>query len=162
MIDLILDIGCGENKKGDVGIDFRKIKGVDIVAHAEFLPIRTESIDHVFSSHVIEHFSHQKSISILKEWIRTVKRRGIVEIECPDLQARAFLFFINPSIENIKNIYGGQDYEGNYHKTGFSYGLLKNMLKHCGVIEIRRIITGYKGIPFLPDGLHIIGYKDAI
>jgi hypothetical protein len=99
---------------------------------------------------------------ILKEWVRTVKKGGIVEIECPDLRARAFLFFINPNFKNIEDIYGGQDYEGNYHKAGFSYGLLKKILKSCGIINIRRIIKGYKGIPFLPDGLHIIGRKEVI
>ena len=119
---MILDIGCEENKKGDVGIDFRKLKSVDIVADAEFLPIRTESIDHLFSSHVIEHFSHKRSRFILKEWIRTVKEEGIVEIECPDLRARALLFFINPNFKNIKNIYGEQDYAGNYHKVVFLMG----------------------------------------
>jgi hypothetical protein len=29
---LVLDIGCGEDKKGDIGIDIRKTNVVDVIA----------------------------------------------------------------------------------------------------------------------------------
>ena len=122
---LILDIGCGENRKGDVGLDLRKTKSVNIIADARRLPFKAESFDHVYSSATIEHFSHRKVRSVLVEWTRVLKKEGTIEIECPDLRARAFLFFLTPSWKNIENVYGGQDYEGNYHKCGFSYELLK-------------------------------------
>ncbi|MBS7635567.1 hypothetical protein KEJ34_08850, partial [Candidatus Bathyarchaeota archaeon] len=97
--------------------------------------------------------------SILVEWVRVLKKGEELEIRCPDLRARAFLFFLNPTWQNVKNIYGGQDYEGNYHKCGFSYGLLKDLLKSCGIRDVKRIFKGYKGIPFIPDCLHVKGVK---
>jgi predicted SAM-dependent methyltransferase len=119
---LVLDIGCGENKKGDIGIDIRETKVVDIVADARFLPFRDYSFDSVYSSHTIEHFSHREVKNVLAEWVRVLKKGGVMEIRCPDLRARAFLFFLKPSWQNVRYIYGAQDYEGNYHKCGFSYG----------------------------------------
>ncbi|MEM5854509.1 MAG: hypothetical protein QXG39_06020 [Candidatus Aenigmatarchaeota archaeon] len=46
-------------------------------------------------------------------------------------------------------------------KCGFSYGLLRDLLKSCGIRDIKRIIKGYKGIPFIPDCLHIRGIKSG-
>lgn len=158
---IMLDIGCGEGKKkGAIGCDLRKTDLVDIVADARFLPFNDECFDHVYSSHTIEHFSHREVKSILKEWIRVLKRGGTIEIRCPWLRVRAFLFFLFPTWENVINIYGGQEYEGNYHKCGFSFKLLKELLEECGVIKVKRVIErGYKGIPLLSD-LHVNGIKN--
>ena len=158
-ISVKLDIGCGEGKKGDIGVDIRKTESVDIVADAHMLPFKTEAFDQVYSSAVIEHFGHREVRKVLLEWIRVLKKQGVFEIECPDLRARSFLFFLNPSWKNIENVYGGQDYEGNYHKCGFSFELLKDLLASCGIKKIKRIIKGYKGIPFIPDCLHVKGIK---
>lgn len=157
---LILDIGCGESKKEfSLGLDFRKTKSTDIIADARYLPFKNQSFDHVYSSHLIEHFPHATAKAILSEWTRVLKKNGKIEIRCPDLRARALLFFLFPNWKNIKNIYGGQDYEGNYHKSGFSYRLLKGVLRDLRIQNIKRIYGGYKGIPFIPDSLHIIGTK---
>jgi predicted SAM-dependent methyltransferase len=156
---LILDIGCGLCKKGHIGIDVRKTRDVDVVADVRQLPFRADVFDHIYSSAVIEHFSHREIRQLICEWTRVLRRGGLFEIECPDLRARAFLFFLNPSWKNIEDIYGGQDYIYNYHKCGFSFELLKSLLESCGIIRIKRVIKGYKGIPFLPDCLHVKGIK---
>lgn len=156
---MMLNIGCGEDPKGDIRLDIRKTRSVNIIADARMLPFRDESFDYVYSSHLIEHFSHRYVRNVLLEWVRALKKGGIIEISCPDFRARAFLFFLNPTWQNVKNIYGGQNYEGNYHKCGFSYGLLKSLLESCGIRNVKRIIKGYKGIPFIPDCLHVRGIK---
>ena len=158
---LICEIGCGDRKEIDesIGIDIRKIKGVDIIADARKLPFKDNCFDHVYSSHVIEHFSHHEVKEVLREWIRVLREGGTFELRCPDLQARALLFFLKPSWENVRNVYGSQDYPENYHKCGFSYRLLKELLKRLGLVSIKRVIDGYKGIPFIPSDLHIKGVK---
>ena len=117
---MMLELGCGEaQKKGDIAIDFRKTSSVDVVADARMLPFKDESFDHLYSSHLIEHFSHREVRNVLVEWIRVIKKNGILEIRCPDLRARAFIFVLNPNWKNVFNIYGEQDYIGNYHYCGF-------------------------------------------
>jgi predicted SAM-dependent methyltransferase len=86
----MLDIGCGEGpKKGDIGVDFRKTSSVDIVADARMLPFKDESFDHVYSSHLIEHFSHREVRNVLFEWVRVLKggapSRFVVLISVPEL-----------------------------------------------------------------------------
>ena len=159
----ILEIGCGNTKvfSYSIGLDIRKTEVVDIVADARNLPFGDNTFDHIYSSHVIEHFSHREIEDVLCEWVRVLSPGGIIELRCPDLQARALIFFLRPSWGNVKSIYGGQDYPENYHNCGFSYGLIKGCLERCGVIRVRRILKkkGYHGIPFLPDCLHIKGIK---
>jgi predicted SAM-dependent methyltransferase len=157
---LMLDIGCGEsNKEGAIKIDIRKTDLVDIVADARVLPFKEESFDLVYSSHLIEHFRHYEVKNVLKEWIRVLKRGGTVEIRCPWLRVRALLFFLFPTWENVINIYGEQNYKENFHKCGFSFKLLKELLEDCRITKIKWVRTGYKGIPFIPDCLHVRGIK---
>ena len=160
---LILEIGCGEEKSYNesIGLDIRRTVRVDIISDARRLPFKDCCFDLVFSSHILEHFSHKESMKVLAEWIRVIKIGGEIELRCPDLRIRALIFALKPSWKDIKNIYGEQDYPYNYHKSGYSYRLLKRALKQLGIIKIKRIIKGYKGLPFLPDCLHIKGVKSA-
>ena len=155
-----IDVGCGNNKKaGFLGVGIRRTKVVDVLADARNLPFRDESFDYVYSDHVLEHFSHTEVRNVVLEWVRVLKRGRIIEIRCPDLRARAFLLFLNPTWQNVKNIYGEQDFTGNYHICGFPFGLLKNLLEFCGIRNVKRVIKGYKGVPFIPDCLHVRGIK---
>jgi SAM-dependent methyltransferase len=58
-----VDLGCGENKQADcIGIDFRKVKGVDIVQDLTVYPwknVPTEFADIAMSSHLLEHINPQ-------------------------------------------------------------------------------------------------------
>lgn len=158
---LILEIGCGNKKvfPESIGLDARPLKGVDVIADAHNLPFEDEYFDHVYSSHVIEHFSHKNVKEVLNEWVRVLKKGGLFEVKCPDLRARSLIFAIKPTWGTIRNIYGSQDYPENFHKCGFSSNLLKELLTHAGIGKIKRVYGGYKGIPFLPSDLHLIGVK---
>ena len=55
-----LDIGCGGNKQpGFVGLDVRKLPGVDIVQDIEKFPwpLPNESVSFAMASHVLEHIT---------------------------------------------------------------------------------------------------------
>lgn len=158
---VVLEIGCGEKKmiNGSIGLDIRQTVVTEVISDARHLPFRDNCFDHIFSSHVIEHFSHREVKQVLKEWMRVLKPDGIFELRCPDLQARCLLFFLHPNQRDIRNIYGDQDYSENYHMCGFSYGLLRRLLKEIGITQIKRVINGYHGIPFLPDCIHVRGSK---
>lgn len=158
---LILEIGCGPKKEfeNSIGLDIRPLEGIDVVGDAREIPFGDEYFDHVYSSHVIEHFSHQEVRNVLKEWIRVLKEGGTFEIRCPDFRMRSLIFAVRPSWKNIKNVYGGQDYTANYHHCGFSQGLLKEILNELGIVKIKRSYDGYKGIPFIPCDLHLKGVK---
>ncbi len=80
---MILDIGCGWRKRGDVGIDYVKFpygkKGcLDVQADAETLPFRDAAFDRVIAWNVIEHSLN--AYNYLKECTRVLKDTGELEI----------------------------------------------------------------------------------
>ena len=90
----VLDLGCGTKKC------YPHFIGVDNGHHAQFgLRIKpdvfikscekldlfaSQSMDAVFSSHLLEHFEHEKIPGILKEWLRVVKPGGFLILYVPD------------------------------------------------------------------------------
>jgi len=123
---MMLDIGCGERKKkGCIGLDLRKTSSVNVVADARMLPFRDEAFDYIYSSHLLEHFSHREVKNVLVEWVRVLKTGETIEIRCPDLRARAFLFFLNPSWQNVRNIYGHRIHQKILTNVDFLSGFLK-------------------------------------
>ena len=80
---MILDIGCGWRKRGDIGIDYVRNpygrKGcLDVQADVEHLPFRTAAFDKVVSWNVIEHSLNV--FASLKEWVRVLRKDGELEI----------------------------------------------------------------------------------
>lgn len=55
--------------------------GIDIVAHGDELPIKSNAMDFVINSHVVEHFFDP--IKAMKEWYRIVKTGGYIFVICP-------------------------------------------------------------------------------
>lgn len=52
-----IDLGCGKRKHaGAIGFDIARIPQVDVLADVTRpLPIRTDSVDEVYASHIVEH-----------------------------------------------------------------------------------------------------------
>lgn len=76
---ILLDIGCGKNKKADgrkwTGIDILKFEGVDIVMDAgkNKWPFKDESVDEVHASHFVEHLEPEERIHFVNELFRVLK-----------------------------------------------------------------------------------------
>jgi len=72
----------------------------------------------------------------------------------------SFVFF-NPSWQNIINICEGKIMLAITINAAFSYGLLKDLLKSCGITKVKGVIKirGCKNLPFIPEDLHVKGIK---
>lgn len=83
---LNLDVGCGENcQPGFVGMDIRKVKGVEIIHNAESFPwpIEDDSCSVVLMSHFIEHVKPWLQIDIMNEAWRVLEPDGLLLISTP-------------------------------------------------------------------------------
>lgn len=81
-----LDIGCGPNKHpGAVGMDRRKLDGVDVVHDIEEFPwpFPDETFDKVLASHVIEHLKPWLMIDLMNEIWRVTKVGGQLLVAMP-------------------------------------------------------------------------------
>jgi len=83
-----LDIGCGSSKQvGFVGMDIRKLDGVDIVQDIEEFPwpLPDESVSFAIASHVLEHINPAKGtfLKFMDEMWRIMKKDGQFMIAVP-------------------------------------------------------------------------------
>jgi SAM-dependent methyltransferase len=82
--DLCLDVGCGRNKHGNIGIDYSRDSDADIIADAERLPFKNEVFTKVVSVTVLEHSPNP--LNFLKEQYRVLKKGGQVEVTTDNAQ----------------------------------------------------------------------------
>ena len=85
---MIVDIGCGAKKlNGAFGLDRRKRPGVDIICDFEnAVPLRTNSVDVVYMSHIMEHI--RDLIPFLEEVYRVCRPEAEVRVIVPYYTSR--------------------------------------------------------------------------
>lgn len=88
---LTLDVGCGNNKQGDVGCDIRSLKGVDVICDITHLPFKNNCFTKVHSSVVIEHTACP--VEFLCEQIRVLVEGG--RLVCEADNARYLRYHIS-------------------------------------------------------------------
>tara|TARA_Y100000031_G_C8180123_1_gene366037 strand:+ start:779 stop:1201 length:423 start_codon:yes stop_codon:yes gene_type:complete len=70
-----IDIGCGHHKKeGFTGLDIDKNSQADIIGSALDLPFKNESVDQIYCSHLLEHFTPEQAKTFFSEIYRVLKK----------------------------------------------------------------------------------------
>jgi ubiquinone/menaquinone biosynthesis C-methylase UbiE len=59
-----------------VGVDIDPDSGADIIASALALPFEDESVDEIYSAHLVEHFNPDEAQKFFDEIYRVLKRKG--------------------------------------------------------------------------------------
>ncbi len=146
-----LHIGCGfRNLPGYKHFDIRKLdEHIDYVGSAQDLSQFPDgSIEEIYACHLLEHFGRNQVNEVLKEWYRVIcPRGGQIRIAVPDFGA---------VVEEYRNthdlfpllglLYGGQDYDFNFHYVTFDFDSLRKRLEDVGFVDVRR----YDWKEFLP------------
>lgn len=147
-----LHIGCGEkNLPGYKHFDIRKLDDhIDYVGNADDLSqFEDNSIDEIYACHLLEHFGRNEVDMVLKEWHRVIKPDGILRIAVPDFEAITDEYKQNHDLAKLLGLlYGGQNYEYNFHYCTFDFKNLKSRLEKVGFEDVQR----YDWREFLPDG----------
>jgi len=120
-----VNLGCGDVRYENT-INCDMCKGdIDIQADARYLPFKDESIEFIEAHHLLEHFGHRETMAILEEWKRVLKKRGTLVISVPNMEDIPSLMSnsLIPRVRlweaTLQFIYGNQNREGEYHKSGF-------------------------------------------
>ena len=141
--DLRLNIGAGHIAvEGYVNVDIRELPGIDLVASVEMLPFEPASITEIFSSHVLEHFVElELRRKLLPYWYTLLKGGGTFRAIVPDLAAMTEAYSKGETdFETLRSVlYGGQEYEADFHFTGFTPDSLGALLVECGFQDVRVI-----------------------
>lgn len=156
-----LHLGCGEGRiEGWCNVDIDCLPTVDVVDDIkELKKFDNNYAEMIYACHVLEHLSHQQVIPTLKRWFDVLKPGGELRISVPDIDRIVKIYIKNwdhfqtPGHSPwIGLIYGGQEDQYDFHKTGFNFCWLSKMLQE----------VGFEKIEEYPHEPHFIsGYKDA-
>lgn len=130
-----INLGCGDYKrKGYINID--KYTSADMNMDMLNLTFENNTVDEIYTSQTLEHFSKYEVPKILSECYRVLKVNGILELEVPNLE-----YCVKKWLEadesdkwgfRLDTIFGLQTHEGEFHKTGFTKERLEYLLNEAG------------------------------
>jgi hypothetical protein len=136
---LRLNIGAGHIPlDGYVNVDMRELPGIDVVATVDALPLEPGTVDEIYSSHTLEHFPHEVlRRQLLPYWSSLLRPGGTIRTVAPDLEAMSadFVRGDTPFDDYREVLYGGQEYEGDTHYTGFTPASFVQLLLEAGFVE---------------------------
>ena len=137
-----LDLGAGYSRKpGYLRVDLDPDCKPDYLLPADNLTkVRSESVDEVYSAHLLEHFAQDKTFIVLREWYRVLKPGGKLLLKVPDCGAAA-LAFVEKKIsgDDYQRIILGRDPAANpfmQHKNMFWAGKLERFLFVTGYVKV--------------------------
>ncbi len=136
--------GRGTHIEGFKTVDLEP--GSDIETDVSDLSeISAQSVSEIYASHILEHFSHLKTVNVLKEWHRVLKPKAKAYISVPDFDAMIKLYLVEGMNDFVRNmLYGDQIYDRAYHYTAFTFPTLAYCCSRAGFSDVRRII----GMPY--------------
>jgi predicted SAM-dependent methyltransferase len=139
LLEKRLNLGSGPRKmRGYTNIDIEKKYNPDIVADVR--KINVKKADEVRAHHLLEHFDMEESIKVLRQWKKWLKKDGKLVIETPDFERTCKYFDKSPHWVE-KGIYGSQEAEWAFHRSGWYEAKFKKVLTDLGF----RIDTIHKG-----------------
>lgn len=144
-----LHVGCGSiHIPGYINIDIRYLPNVDVVDNAKFLrKFENKGVEEIYACHVLEHFSRWDVKIIIERWYKLLSSNGILFVSVPDFGAIVSYYQRTKDIEKLIGfLYGGQDYEENFHYYCWDFDSLKKDLKEIGFTNICRY--DWKDSPF--------------
>lgn len=123
--------------------------------------VADDSVDEIYASHVLEHFSHQESQAALCEWVRVLKPGGRIRIAVPDFAKVAEKYLAGEPLPIAGYVMGGQTDVDDYHRTIFDEEHLRRMMQQAGLIDIAPWRSEIDDCAALPISLNLQGIKGA-
>jgi predicted SAM-dependent methyltransferase len=100
---MMINLGCGTHfHKEWINIDFKSSHPLVISCDlTKGIPLDSNSVDVVYHSHLLEHFSKSYAPLFLKECFRVLKPGGIIRVVVPDLETivRLYLNLLEKSLQ---------------------------------------------------------------
>jgi len=168
-----IEIGAGKKpREGYATCDIRDLETVDYVCAADKLPFENNTIEEVYSRHVVEHFTLKEILKVFKEWNRVLKRDGVIYIICPNLtwhlkqvlEGTHESFYEKSSGKNARywgfgSLFGWQQDEFDVHKFGYYFNLLKDILEDLGFDQVEDLTDSGNGLENEPWHLEVRAKK---
>lgn len=136
-----LHLGCGKRWiSGFTNIDVKRFSHVDIVGSADCLPFNDNSVDMIYTCHLLEHFKRERVEDVLREWHRVLRQKGLLRISVPDFEklVEVYLKYRDMKLLIKGLLHGDQKNPEAVHYISFDYSYLSELLAKTGFRNIRR------------------------
>jgi SAM-dependent methyltransferase len=136
-----LNLGCGSKKMfGFTNVDIRSEVNPDVIDDCfELENFEMNSVDLIFTSHMLEHADRKEAMAALKRWYDILKHGGEIYIAVPDLEKVFSHYMFYKDLRYIQGfLYGGQKCDEDFHYTGYDEKTLKEDLTCAGFHSIER------------------------
>lgn len=128
-----------------INVDIRDTVGADVICNLAMpLPFEDRYFDGIFASHVLEHFSYKSTIDILREWRRTLKFDGTIEIHVPSFEYIIDQYHKTKRIP-LPELYGGQGHIYDVHLCCFDSDSMREILYEAGFTGVKMSFEDYWG-----------------
>lgn len=140
-----------KNWCGDPETYVRQLKSHDFIHHdlAYGLPFSDESVDFVYSSHVLEHFYPFAAKEVLSDIFRILKVGGRLRVCVPDLQHAVGLYTQGHKEEALSYFFEQRQGEFNRHRYMYDFDLLAALLAKVGFGSIEKCAFQQGAVPDL-------------
>jgi SAM-dependent methyltransferase len=150
----MIHVGCGTiDYPGFINVDIIPLSHIHYIANAESLKMfKKESVDLIYMSHCLEHISHLNIDMVLSEYYKLLKVGGVLRLSVPDFSQIVKIYSETEDLDSLLTVlFGGQDYDFNYHFSIFDEKFLRTKLLQAGFSLVN--LWEYGGGPYkdLPD-----------
>jgi predicted SAM-dependent methyltransferase len=136
---LKLDIGSGGPAasylgEGWTGVDEFHPDAEVMTSMLWLYPFDDATVDEIYTSHALEHVGKRDVPLALMAFHRVLKPGGALRILVPDLEwcVKHWLQHKEDRGWALDIIFGNQNHDGEYHKTGFTQATLINLVLRAG------------------------------
>jgi len=135
-----LHLGSGAKiLPGFVNVDARPFNGAIIDDVESLFSFESNSIDLIYACHVLEHIHRHKRSSALVRWCEILKPHAVLRVAVPDFAEVVHMYQEGVPLDDLMGfLYGGQDYDLNFHYYCWDFQSLEKDLKRAGFSSVAR------------------------
>jgi predicted SAM-dependent methyltransferase len=117
------------------------------------------SVDEVRASHVLEHFSHRETLSVITDWVRVLKPGGTLKVAVPNFRWIAQQYLAGADIPVNGYVMGGHVDDNDHHGAIFDEEGLRASFEELGLVDIQYWVSEIHDCAALPVSLNLMGRK---
>lgn len=146
--EIRLNLGSNDLRYPDfINVDIRDVPGVDVVDDVTVLSkFEDNSVDKIYAEAILEHFAPDRTLDILRVWVRKLKQGGSILVMVPDGEliinrykdGGTWKDLLHPLFGNITLMrqWHGKDMELYMHHTLYCKAMLKEEMELAGIENI--------------------------
>lgn len=117
------------------------------------------SVDDIYASHVLEHFSHTETVDVLTHWVKKLKPGGRIRIAVPNFEWITKHYLDGEPINSVGYVMGGHVDTNDRHGAIFDREYLTEIMMGAGLQRISSWASDVKDCASLDVSLNLQGFK---